>query len=315
MSKQDFKNTDFHYPVLLNEMLTHLDPKDNEIHLDCTFGAGGYSTAILEKANCHLYAIDRDEVAKGFADNLSKKFPDRFTFLSGKFSKLDELLKEKGVEEVDGIVLDIGVSSMQLDDHERGFSFDSTARLDMRMDKTQKVSAYDVINGYDEAKLAMIIKEYGEERQAKRIASKIIQTRSIAPITSCAELAKIVRSFYFGYFKTDPSTKTFQAIRIYVNQELEELKMALKAAVSMLKKGGRLVVVTFHSLEDKIVKDFFKQQAGTDKTYSRYQPEISDDNKEIYLSLKKNSAISPTTEEVALNPRSRSGKLRVAYKI
>ena len=196
MSKKDFNNTDFHIPVLLSEMLTHLDPKDKEIHLDCTFGAGGYSRAILEKANCSLYAIDQDEVAKGFADNTSAKFPDRFTFLSGKFSKLDELLEEKGVKEVDGIVLDIGVSSMQLDDHERGFSFDSTARLDMRMDKTQKVSAYDVINGFDQAKLEMIIREYGEEKKAKRIASKIIKTRSLAPITSCLDLARIVRSLY-----------------------------------------------------------------------------------------------------------------------
>jgi len=315
MSKQDFNNTDFHKPVLLDEMLTSLDPKDNEIHLDCTFGAGGYSTAILEKAKCTLYAIDRDEIAKGFADKLSKKFPDRFTFLSGKFSKLDELLEQKGVTQVDGIVLDIGVSSMQLDDHERGFSFDSTAKLDMRMDKSQKVTAYDVINGFDEAKLATIIKEYGEERKAKIIASKIIQARSLAPITSCLDLARIVRSLYFGYFKTDPATRTFQAIRIFVNQELEELKMALKAAVSVLKKDGRLVVVTFHSLEDKIVKNFFKEQAGTDKTYSRYHPEVNDDNKEIKLHLKKNSAISPTTEEIALNPRSRSAKLRLAYKI
>lgn len=314
MSNKDFKNTDFHQPVLLQEMIDAIAPKDNEIYVDCTFGAGGYSSAILEKTNGTLYAIDRDELAKNFAQKLKDKFQERFQFLPGQFSNIKELLEEKEISQVDGIVLDIGVSSMQLDDHERGFSFDSTARLDMRMDKTQKLSAYEVINEFDEAKLAAIIKEYGEEKKAKRIASKIVKTRNLAPITSCLDLARIVRSLYFGYFKTDPATRTFQAIRIFVNQELEELKKALTSSVQMLKKGGRIVVVTFHSLEDKIVKDFFKKESGNDKSYSRYQPEVKDENQEITLYLKKSSAISPSSEEIAINPRSRSAKLRVAYK-
>lgn len=307
-------NTDFHKPVLLNEMLEAIAPKDGEVYVDCTFGAGGYTSEILKKANCKVYAIDRDELAKTFAKEVKGKFKDRFEFLPGQFSKLKELLEEKGIKEVDGIVLDIGVSSMQLDDHDRGFSFDSDARLDMRMDKTQKLSAYEVINELDEGKLEMIIREYGEEKKAKRIASKIVKTRKMAPITSCLDLARIVRSLYFGYFKTDPATRTFQAIRIFVNQELEELKQALNSSISMLKKGGRLVVVTFHSLEDKIVKDFFKKQTGTDKSYSRYEPAVKDENQEITLYLKKNSAISPSQEEVSTNPRSRSAKLRFAIR-
>lgn len=314
MTTHNFSNTDFHKPVLLDEMLDAMSPRDGEVYVDCTFGAGGYSAAILQKANCKLYAIDRDELAKDFAKNLKDKFQDRFEFIPGKFSKIKELLEEKGIKQVDGIVLDIGVSSMQLDDHERGFSFDSEAKLDMRMDKAQKLSAYEIVNEFDEAKLEMIIREYGEEKKAKRIASKIVKTRKMAPITSCLDLARIVRSLYFGYFKTDPATRTFQAIRIFVNQELEELKQALSASISLLKKGGKLVVVTFHSLEDKIVKNFFKKESGTDKSYSRYEPAIKDENQEINLYLKKNSAISPTNEEVGTNPRSRSAKLRFAIR-
>lgn len=315
MTKNNFDNTDLHKPVLLKEVLAALNSKDGETYVDCTFGGGGYSSAILQSAKCNLLAIDRDLLAQKFAAKLQEEFPQNFKFIAGKFSDISQLLQQEQINKVDAIILDIGVSSMQLDDHDRGFSFDSNAKLDMRMDESQKLSAYEVINEFSESKLELIIREYGEEKKAKRIASKIVKTRKIAPITSCLDLARIVRSHYFGYFKTDPATRTFQAIRIYVNQELEELKKVLNSALSLLNKDGRLIVVTFHSLEDKIVKDFFKKESGLSQTYSRYQPEIKNNDSEINLYLKKNSAIAPSKEEIAANPRSRSAKLRVAYKL
>jgi len=308
-------NTDFHKPVLLNEMLKSLAPKDGETYLDATFGAGGYSQAILKSANCKVYAIDRDELAQGFAENLEKKFPQNFVFLRGKFSESQKLLAEKNITEIDGMVLDIGVSSMQFDDKSRGFSFDSDAKLDMRMDQKTSLSAFEVVNELGEEELAQIIKEFGEEPKAKRIAQKIIEARKSQPVTSCRDLANIVRSLYFGYFKTDPATRTFQALRIFVNQELDELKEVLTSSIALLKKGGRLVVVSFHSLEDSIVKSFLKKEAGLDQVFSRYQPHFiqTESHKNFHVITK--SAISPTNEEIAENVRARSAKMRVAVKI
>lgn len=309
-------NLDFHKPVLFDEMLQNLAPKNGETYLDATFGAGGYSKGILQKADCKLYAIDRDELAQNFADNLKKQFPKNFTFLRGKFSQAAELLAQENVSEIDGMVLDIGVSSMQLDDKSRGFSFDSDAKLDMRMDQKSDLSAFEVVNEFSEADLAKIIKEFGEEPKAKAIAKKIVLLRKSSPINSCSDLAKIVRSFYHGYFKTDPATKTFQALRIFVNQELDELKLALASSITLLKKGGRLVVVSFHSLEDQIVKNFLKKEAGLDVSFSRYQP-VEFEQKESVKNFQiiNKSAITPTQEEIAINPRSRSSKMRVAIKL
>jgi 16S rRNA (cytosine1402-N4)-methyltransferase len=266
-------NLDFHKPVMFEEMLASLAPKAGEIYLDGTFGAGGYSRGILQKANCQVFAIDRDESAQKFAEKLAQDFPKNFTFLRGKFSESTKLLAQKNITKIDGMVLDIGVSSMQFDDKSRGFSFDSDARLDMRMDQQNALSAFEAVNEFSESELAKIIKEFGEETRAKKIAKKIVETRQAAPIETCSQLAKIVRSFYYGYFKTDPATKTFQALRIFVNQELEELKSALALSTALLKKNGRLVVVSFHSLEDQIVKNFLKKEAGLEQTFSRYQPE------------------------------------------
>ena len=308
-------NLDFHKPVLINEVLHHLAPKSGEVYLDATFGAGGYTTAILESTNCKVYAIDRDETAKKFAEKLEKKFPKNFTFLRGTFSNSINLLAEKNITELDAMVLDIGVSSMQLDDKDRGFSFDSDAKLDMRMDREIPLSAFEVVNQFSEEELAKIIKEFGEEPKAKRIAKKIVERRKTADITSCNELSSIVKSFYHGYFKTHPATKTFQALRIFVNQELEELKEALASSITLLKKGGRLVVVSFHSLEDRIVKNFLKKEAGLDQVVSRYQPENLQANSAKNFHIITRSAISPTVEEIAANPRARSSKMRVAIKI
>jgi len=303
-----------HKPVMLQEVLQHLNAKNGETYLDCTFGAGGYSTAILQSANCKLYAIDRDSLAETFAEKLYKKFPKNFIFLKGQFSNCAQLLAEKNIEQIDAMILDIGVSSMQLDDHSRGFSFDSDEVLDMRMDRNSYPSAFDVVNEMSEAQLAQIIKEFGDEPKARQIAKKIVQARLQQPITSCRNLANIVRSLYFGYSKTDAATRTFQAIRIFVNQELEELKQALNASLQLLKKGGRLIVVSFHSLEDAIVKNFLKEQSGAAQTFSRYQM-VLENPKNINFKVITKSAISPTKEELDGNIRARSAKMRVAIKL
>lgn len=308
-------NLDFHKPVMLKEVLENLAPKKGGIYFDGTFGAGGYSGAILEAADCKLYSLDRDFSAKKFAEKLEKKFPKNFKFLSGKFSESEKLLEEENVAQLDGMVFDIGVSSMQFDDKSRGFSFDSDAKLDMRMDQNSPLSAYEVVNEASEEELARIIKEFGEEPKAKQIAKKIIAARISKPLTSCRELADLVRSLYFGYSKTDAATRTFQALRIYVNEELEELKSALASSVTLLKKGGRLVVVSFHSLEDQIVKNFLKKEAGLDQPVSRYVPEIAAENLAKNFQIITRSAISPTKEEIAANPRARSAKMRVAVKL
>jgi 16S rRNA (cytosine1402-N4)-methyltransferase len=313
MTKVDFGNKNFHKSVLLREVLGHLNPKDGETYLDATFGAGGYSQAILESSNCNLFAIDCDEMAKNFADKISEKYGSRFKFLSGKFSDCDILLEKEGIFELDAMIFDIGVSSMQLDDKTRGFSFDSDDKLDMRMDKNSSPSAFEVVNEFSEKELANIIKEFGEEPKAKIIARKIIEQRKSKPITSCRDLSNIVRSFYAGYFKTDPATRTFQAIRIFVNQELEQLKIALKKSLSLLKDGGRLIVVSFHSLEDKIVKSFLKEESGQSQTFSRYQPQDLQNQKHNFKIINK-SAISPKADEVDQNLRSRSAKMRVAVR-
>jgi 16S rRNA (cytosine1402-N4)-methyltransferase len=308
-------NLDFHNPVLLQEMLTNLAPKKGEIYLDATFGAGGYSKAILEKVDCKLYAIDRDESAQKFATKLKSDFSENFTFLRGKFSESFELLEAENVTELDGMVLDIGVSSMQLDDKSRGFSFDSDAKLDMRMDQTMPFSAFELVNNFSEAEIATIIKEFGEEPKAKKIAKRIAENRKVKPITTCRELAEIVKSLYYGYSKTHPATRTFQALRIFVNQELEELKQALAQSLKLLKKGGRLVVVSFHSLEDQIVKNFLKKEAGLDRVVSRYLPENLQLESAKNFQIITKSAISPTEAEISANPRARSSRMRVAVKI
>jgi 16S rRNA (cytosine1402-N4)-methyltransferase len=312
-------NLKFHQPVLLEEMITALNPKADEIYIDATFGAGGYSRAIFEKAknndkNCKIYAIDRDPLVAIFSDYLSRQYPDNFTFLPGKFSEITTLLAKEGVSQIDGIVLDLGVSSMQFDQKERGFSFDSDAKLDMRMDQKSDLSAYELINNFEESELAEIIKKYGEEPKARIIAKKIIAARKDGEIYSCKQLADIVRSLYRGYFKIDSATKTFQAIRIFVNQELAELESALYQAKNLLKSNGRLVVISFHSLEDSIVKNFFKTQAGLTEGHSRYLPQMP--NKTIAsFKLTSRSAIAPGNEEVKRNYRARSAKLRFGKKI
>jgi 16S rRNA (cytosine1402-N4)-methyltransferase len=304
-----------HKPVLLNEVLKYLAPKDGEVYVDATFGAGGYSCEILKAAKCTVYAIDRDLNAIKIADEVKKEFGERFHFLRGNFSQVVDLLASKNVDKIDGIVFDLGVSSMQFDQKERGFSFDSDARLDMRMNQESHLSAYEVVNDFEEAELAKIIRDFGDERQAKRIAKKITDARRSKPVTSCRELSDIVRSCFGGkYFKINPATRSFQAIRIFVNQELEEISVALQEVKKIMKKDARLVVVSFHSLEDEIVKAFLKKEAGIEKTFSRYQPEV--ENKfEASFEIVNKSAIKPSEEEIEENIRARSSKMRVGIKL
>ena len=308
---------EYHFPVMLKEVIDALDPRDNEVYVDATFGAGGYSKAIVEKANCKLFAIDRDPSVKKFANKIEDLFPDRFTLMMGRFSEIKELLMEQKISQIDGLVLDIGVSSMQIDEEQRGFSFDSEELLDMRMNQNeQNITAKDIVNNYDFESLCQIIKNFGEEPKAKSIARKIINQRIKAPILKCCDLAKIARSCYYGYYKKDPATKTFQALRIHINQELKELELILEASKTILKSGGRIVVVSFHSLEDRIVKNFFKKECETASSgVSRYQPNINQSDKNPSFFLKKSTVIIPTDDEIAVNNRSRSAKMRSAIKI
>ncbi|GDX35654.1 ribosomal RNA small subunit methyltransferase H [Alphaproteobacteria bacterium] len=303
-----------HIPVMLNEVLSFLKPQANEIYFDGTFGAGGYSSAILQSCNCQVYAVDQDHTVDKFVKKLQENFPKNFHFAYAKFSQVKEVLRSFAVEQVDGVVLDIGVSSMQFDEKIRGFSFDSHDKLDMRMNQNQELSAFEVVNNFSEEQLSEIIYKFGDEPKAKKIARKITTQRCKQTITSCCELADIVRSLYVGYYKTDPATRTFQALRIYVNNELEELSQALKNSLEILKSGGRMVVVTFHSLEDKIVKDFFREKSGYFKGQSRYLPDLNP-VLNIELKLLNKSAIEPSDLEVKRNPRSRCAKLRSVVKL
>jgi 16S rRNA (cytosine1402-N4)-methyltransferase len=296
-----------HVPVLLNEMLDALAPEDGKRYVDATFGAGGYSRAILEKADCAVVAIDRDPAVLPLARETERDFPGRFSFVPGEFGEMDELLKGR---EADGVVLDVGVSSMQIDAPERGFSFRENGPLDMRMGQ-EGLSAKDVVNGMDESVLADVIYAYGGERRSRAVAAKIVRKRQEAPIETTAQLAAIVHSCFPRAPRggIDNATRTFQALRIYVNDELRQLESALAAAERILRPGGRLVAVTFHSLEDRIVKRFMQQTSSASP--SSPQPTSSSSNG--WTVLTKKPAV-PSEREARENPRSRSAKLRAAAK-
>lgn len=301
------KNLEYHVPVMLNEVIEYLKPSDDKIYVDCTFGAGGYANKILEGSNCKLIGLDRDVSVKVFADDVKNQFGDRFEFYNTKYSDIEKVLNGK---KVDGIVLDVGVSSMQIDNADRGFSFQKNSKLDMRMGENS-ISAYEIINNYTEEELANIIYNYGDEVKSRHIAKKIVKTRKNKPIETTFELADIVRSFYpVRKGKIDPATKTFQAIRIAVNDELNELKKILDISKSILNKDGRLVVVCFHSLEDKIVKDFIKEETNKGKKNDKYSNKK--DESDFELLTKK--AVMPSDLEIKNNIRSRSAKLRALRK-
>lgn len=301
-----------HIPVMLAEVLKTLSPKDGEIYIDGTFGAGGYSRAILSAATCTVYALDRDPDARIFAEALMQEFPERFIFIVGNFAQMCELLAEKGVQEVDGVVLDLGVSSMQLDRAERGFSFRADGPLDMRMGQNG-ISAADFLNDAEEEEIANVIYEFGEEKASRRIARAVVEYRAEKPIERTGELADIVRSVVPRSGDKDPATRTFQGLRIYVNDELGAVERGLKAAEKMLKPQGRLVVVTFHSLEDRIVKRFTHAAAGKLGGVSRHIP-FAAAAKPAAFTLPRPEKYTVSDAEAKANPRARSATLRTAIR-
>jgi 16S rRNA (cytosine1402-N4)-methyltransferase len=294
-----------HVPVLLAEVLEALAPFNGARILDGTFGAGGYSRAILE-AGASVIAIDRDPSVMPHVERLRAEFPDRFSFADGTFSDLDELAGGP----VDGVVLDIGVSSMQLDQAERGFSFMHDGPLDMRMTPGGD-SAADLINTLDEADLANLLYQFGEERKSRRIAAGIVAARATRPFVSTTELARFIeRAIGRKPGDAHPATRSFQALRIAVNGELDQLVEGLFAAERLLTEGGRLAVVTFHSLEDRIVKRFFDPEKGA-PTQSRHLPQLQQEPLR-WEPVRK--ALKPSSAEVARNPRSRSSTIRSAIR-
>ncbi len=312
-------NEHLHIPVLKEEMLAAVAAKAGDVVVDGTFGAGGYSRAILAaEPQARVIAFDRDPNVKLLADALAREFPGHFLFMAARFSAMVEQLAAAGIHAVDAIVLDIGVSSMQFDEDVRGFSFQREAPLDMRM-SAEGLSAADVVNGYSEAELIRILRDYGEERDAKRITRAIIAARIEQKITTTVQLASIIRGAVrgAGKMKIHPATKSFQALRIEVNQELAELEAALAAAEKLLKPNGRLVVVTFHSLEDRIVKEFMRARSQAAAVTSRHSPAAllaNVINTNHTFNLTPTKAIAPSEKEVSLNPRARSAKLRCATR-
>jgi 16S rRNA (cytosine1402-N4)-methyltransferase len=297
-----------HIPVLLDEVVAGLAIRAGDTIVDGTFGAGGYSRALLAAGAGRVIGFDRDPQAIANGPAL---VPDaRLTLIEDRFGRMDEALAERDLLPVDGVALDIGVSSMQLDQAERGFSFANDGPLDMRMSSSGETAA-EFLNGADEAEIARVIRDYGEEPRARTVARAIVAAR---PLTRTAELAAVIRKAlgHHAGMKTDPSTRTFQAIRIHLNAELEELESGLRAAERSLKPGGRLAVVTFHSLEDRIVKRFLRLRSGSTPGGSRHRPMGPGGPEPSFEQVAK--PVSPSDVELARNPRARSARLRTAVR-
>jgi 16S rRNA (cytosine1402-N4)-methyltransferase len=304
-----------HLPVLLDEVIKALAPKDNELFVDGTFGAGGYASRILETAQCRLVALDRDPTAIARAEPLKARFGERLRVVHAPFGTMAEAV---GDGQVDGIVLDLGVSSMQLDEAERGFSFMRDGPLDMRMSQSGPhagQSAADLINTASAETIADILYQYGDERKSRAIARAIIARREEKPFSRTGELADLVaRVLKMKSHEKHPATRTFQALRIAINDELGELERALDASITLLKPGGRLVIVTFHSLEDGIVKRFLKEESGRNPRGSRHAPVGNVQELVPRYELVNASGVTPRDEELARNPRARSARLRSAIR-
>lgn len=313
-----------HIPVMLAEVLEALAPADGDVIVDGTFGAGGYTTAILEAANCRVIAFDRDPTAIESGRCLVERFAPRLSLLEAPFGEMDRHVRAHpwfagpaaalNAGAIDGIVLDIGVSSMQLDRPERGFSFQNDGPLDMRMGATGPTAA-DFVNTADADEIADVLFQYGEERKSRLIARAIVHDRATSPFTTTQQLAGLVaRLLGREPDGRHPATRTFQALRIYVNDELGELERGLAAAEALLKPDGRLVVVTFHSLEDRIVKRFFTDRSGRAPGVSRHAP-ATDSEREPSLRVVNRRPLTPSQPELDANPRSRSARLRAAIRI
>ena len=302
-----------HISVLLNECIENLNLKDDSVIVDCTLGYGGHSSEILKRiSKGKLYSFDQDDEAIKSAKNRLDKIGNNYTIIRSNFVNLESEIK-KYENSVDGILYDLGVSSPQLDEAERGFSFHNDAELDMRMDKTSPLKAYDVVNNYSYEELTSILYKYGEEKYASSIAKKIIKERELKPIKTTLELVEIIKSAVPEKYKRDkhPARKTFQAIRIEVNKELDVFESSLRQALDLVKIGGRVCVITFHSLEDKICKNIFKSVSEVDKNL-RNMPIIPD---EMMPKYKVIANIKPSLEELANNNRARSARLRVIERV
>jgi 16S rRNA (cytosine1402-N4)-methyltransferase len=300
---------------MLREVLAQLAPRDGGVYLDGTFGGGGYAAAILATPGCTLWGIDRDPaaIARGLA--LAERFPGRLHLIEGQFGRMMTLLAEAGVSSLDGIVLDIGVSSYQIDDAARGFSFRMDGPLDMRMGRGGTTAA-DLVNTLGEAALADVLYELGEERASRRIAKAIVAARAEEKIETTARLAGIIRAVLPpDRSGMDPATRSFQALRIKVNDELGEIERALTQATEMLAPGGRLVVVSFHSLEDRIVKRFMTEVSGRTPGLSRHDPRGLTDRPAARFRLLTTKALRPRGDETDANPRARSARLRAIERL
>ncbi len=287
-----------HLPVMGREMLEIISPVEGGIYVDATVGLGGHSEMLLEKIgqSGKVVGIDRDENA--LARTAERLHDSRLTLEKGSFSDMESLLHSQEIDEVNGVLLDLGVSMMQLKDPVRGFSFNSDERLDMRMDSSQELSAWEVVNEYSERELVRILKEYGEEYRAVKIVRAIVRYRDTHSINTCKELAEIISGATGRTGKVHPATKTFQALRIEVNKELDELKKGLEASLRILRIGGRFCVISYHSLEDRVVKHFIKERA-----------------KEGIVKQLLKKPLVPAMDEIRANPSSRSAKLRGAEKL
>lgn len=305
-----------HISVLLEESISSLNLKDDSIIVDCTLGYGGHSSNILARIKKgFLFAFDQDSEAIRHSTDRLNAVGTNFTIIKSNFVHLKEKLQELDVDKVDGVLFDLGVSSPQLDDGERGFSYHEDARLDMRMDRDNPLSAYEVVNNYSKEELSRIFYKYGEDKFSNNIAKKIVEYRATKPIETTLELVEVIKTAVPMKFRIDkhPARQIFQAIRIEVNKELDVIEPALEQALSILKVGGRVAVITFHSLEDRLVKNFFKEKCAIDERL-KGMPNIPEE----YLpdfSLVVNKAISPSEEELENNPRARSAKLRVIERI
>lgn len=298
-----------HVPVLLDEVVAAIAPREGMTALDATFGAGGYSRALLD-AGASVHAFDRDPDAIRAGAAMEAQYDGRLCLHPHRFSQMHEEMVRIGVPQVDAVVMDIGVSSMQLDQGARGFAFSSDGPLDMRMSQSGE-SAADFLNSADEAAIADVLYHYGEERQSRRVARAIVAAR---PLETTGELARVVRRAlgYKPHDKKDPATRTFQAVRIHVNDELGELRAGLTAAEALLREGGVLAVVSFHSLEDRIVKRYLKQASGAGRAISRHLPGEPEAPRPVFTRVSK--AIRPSEAEIARNPRARSSTLRHAIR-
>lgn len=302
-----------HAPVLIAEVIEALSPAPGDFMIDATFGAGGYSRALLA-AGAEVLGLDRDPSVRPYADRVEAEFPGRFALAHTPFSGLEQALADSGRTRLDGVVFDIGVSSMQLDQADRGFSFMRDGPLDMRMSSDGPTAA-DIVNGWDHGPLAHIFRQYGDERQSGRVATAILRRRAEQPFSRTLDLAEVVEKALGGRrgAAIHPATRVFQALRIAVNDELGQLRAGLEAAEAALAPGGRLAVVTFHSLEDRMVKAFLTERTGATPGGSRHAPAVVETRRPSFTALFK-GAREAGAEELAVNPRARSARLRAAVR-